>query len=186
MKNKLIVIILFAILPLKAYAIDFHPIIGISSIYTDINDPNFRYTDKFNFAKALSINLGASLSYNNFIVGAATNRLSRRLLNTSEREVKDKNNYKFQSLTEYATDSVFIGYQIKRFQPALFLTNARIEKSLYKNDTLLIKTRQNAILYGASLGYFLTRNIQANLIYIAPNKELYLESGFGLGLNYIF
>lgn len=188
MVNKLITIILFTFISInKAYSLDFHPLIGISSFYTNINDPNFHYTDKFNPIDAATINVGLSLNQNNIILGITTNRLSHHLNNTSQRKVKNnKNGREYQNLTKTQTDSAYIGYQIKRFQPTIFITNANIEKSLYQNDTILSKTRQTAILYGVSLGYFLTKNIEALVIYIAPNKELYLESGFGAGINFIF
>tara|TARA_R110000868_G_scaffold338459_3_gene599207 strand:+ start:701 stop:1255 length:555 start_codon:yes stop_codon:yes gene_type:complete len=184
MKIKLIVIILFTLFPLKAYALSFHPIIGINSIYTNINDPNFHYTDKWNPADITSINTGLSLNHNNFITGISTTRLFHR---PSEREVKsNKSGHSYKNRTTIITDSIYFGYQIKRFQPALFITNARVEKGLYQNNTIIAETNQSAILYGVSLGYFLTKNVEALLIYIAPNKELYLESGLGFGFNYVF
>lgn len=183
--NFYLFILLYLMSTISCFALDYHPIIGINSIYTNINDPNLKYSDKWNpIDNITSINTGLSLNHDNIMLGFTTNRLFNRAV---ERNVKSKKTGReYQNKTKTDVDSIFLGYQIRRWQPALFLANANVEKSLYQNDTLLNRTKQSSILYGVSLGYSLTRHIQASVVYIVPNQEQYLESGFGIGLNYIF
>jgi len=182
---KILISLILLLISAPATALDFHPTIAIYSFYNRINDPNIDYYDDWKpIDNISSINLGLTLSHNNFTIGTTTNRLFNR---TVDRRVKMRQSGKiYDSSMHIITDSVYLSYNVKRWQPSLFLTNARVKRGLYQNDTVIKETKKTAILYGVSLGYFFTKNIQGSLVFVAPNKELFIEGGFGLGVNLFF
>ena len=178
-------IIFSLLLSTNAYSLELHPTISATTIYSQINHPDFEYSDRWNPIKNISsISVGLSLKKDNYILGLTTNRLFHKPVTRSVKSIQYGT--KFKNESNIVTDTAYIGYQINKWQPALFLVNARVEDGLYENGTVISETTKHAIIYGASLGYFLTKNIEALIIYVAPNQELYLESGLGLGISYIF
>lgn len=184
-KIKLITTFIILFLSQDSFALEAHPFIGAYSYYFNSNDPNYKYEDRLSPEGNInSLIAGLAFNQNNLIFGATTNRIINKSVISNIKNKQTGRQYQNSTLT--TIDTFFTGYQIQRWQPRIFISNTNLKKELYQNNILLGKANQSAILYGISLGYFLTKNIQAAIVYVAPNRELYLESGFGLGLNYIF
>jgi len=156
--------------------------LGTSIIKADINDPNFKFVNE----KELdinSLNVGVFNSYKNFTLSIQTNRL----INYSvTRSVVSQNGTMYQNKSKMINDTVLIGYRFDRFIPSMLISNTKLNKSLWYKGNYIAGQTNNTLLYGVNFGYLLTKNINANLFLIAPNKELYLKSAAGISLNYLF
>ena len=156
--------------------------VGTSVNYLNINDKNYQYTD--NELKLSGVNLGASYNFKPIIISVFTNRL---LLQQNSRQViSKKTGNSFENRTRTKAETLMVGYQVKRFIPAVFIANTNVDKALYKNDTLLRKTKQSALLCGANITYIYDKNFTFSTSIIAPNEELGLDSGLVFGVNYNF
>lgn len=171
MRNKLFFIfILFTGCP--AYA-GFQ--VGASTNYLNINDD---YEHSNSFSKP-SLNYGYNYSFKPLVFTLTTNRL----VNQANSEVVRKNGLAYESRTKITVDTLSVGYQINRFIPYVFLTNARVEKSLYYNK-LLGKSDQYSLLCGIGSTYIYNEDFNFNASLIAPNKEQGLEYGVNFSINY--
>lgn len=158
--------------------------LGTSAIYANINDPRYEFVKEYEIA-AKSLTVGYSKAfYNNINLSIQTNRLYNP---TATRSVIDtKTGVTLQNKSKLTTDNLLIGYRFGRFIPAVIVSNIKLDKTLYYKGNFQGKETNHAIVYGLNLGYMLTRHVNTSFIYIAPNKELYLESAFGIGINYLF
>lgn len=171
LKNKLIFIfILFTVCP--AFA-GFQ--IGASTNYLNINDD---YEHNNSFSKP-SLNYGYNYTYKPFVLAVTTNRLFNQ---ANEQEVS-KNGLTFTNKTKITADTLMIGYA-NRLSPFVFLTNAGVDKSLYRDNKFLGKTEQHSLLYGIGLNYSYDKAITFSTAIIAPNKEQGLEYGLNFSINY--
>jgi hypothetical protein len=166
-------IITFLILTTNAQAGAF---VGLASNYLHINE-EYKYK---NTVSKPAFNIGYNYIYKNFVLTATTNRL----LNQSTEKTVTKDGLSFENKTRITADTLMLGYSIKRFTPAVFFTNAGVSKKLYRDNELLGKTEQNAILAGFSITYSYDRDLNFSTAIIAPNQELGLEYGFNFGINY--
>lgn len=156
--------------------------LGTSIIKADINDPNFKFVNK----KELdlnSLNVGLFNSYNNFTLSIQTNRLINYPIT---RSVVSQNGTVYQNKSKMINDTVLIGYRFDRFIPSVLISNTKLNKSLWLNGNFQTKKVNHTLLYGLNFSYLLSKNINANLFVIAPNKELNLKSATGISLNYLF
>ena len=194
MKRNAIKLILISFVSLLSscnivLAKDFSFNIGVSAIYANINDPKYDFVDKYEtvknpFNSIKSINTGITKSFNNLNITIQTNRLINSALT---RNVVDKQTgITLQNKSKITSDTLLVGYRFGRFVPALLVSNTKLEKSLYYKNKFQGNQTNHAILYGLNFGYLLSKNTNVSLIYIAPNKELNLESAIGLGFNYLF
>jgi len=171
------------------FAKDFSVSIGISTIYANVNDPRYDFVNEYESAKdplnlTKSINVGITKSFDKLNITIQTNRLINLPLTRSV--VDKRTGVTLQNKSKIINDTLLIGYRFGRFIPSLLASNAKLNKSLYYKGNFQAKQTNHAILYGVNLGYLLSRNTNVSLIYIAPNKELNLESAFGFGFNYLF
>lgn len=156
--------------------------LGTSIIKSDINDPNFKFVNEKEL-NINSLNVGLFDSYKNFTLSIQTNRL----INYSvTRSVVSQNGTMYQNKSKMINDTVLIGYRLERFIPSVLVSNAKLNKSLWYKGNYIAGQTNNTLLYGVNFGYLLTKNINANLFLIAPNKELNLKSATGISLNYLF
>jgi len=188
---KLSKIILFILLFTNyAYSKNISLVVNSNNYFTKIKDPDYTYTNEYDTLQVRnwlkSVNLGLSLrplDHSPLILTVMTNRFSH---NPISRTVRDRNNTLFQNILDTRSDTAILSYQSNRFVNGVFLSNVRVGKKLvYKNQTVGSET-ENAILYGLNFNYFLTRNLAGSLILIAPNKDLTMKYGVGLGINYNF
>lgn len=158
--------------------------LGTSAIYANINDPNYDFVKEHEIA-AKSLTIGYSKSFsNNISLAIQTNRLYNP---ASTRSVISKSTgATLRNTSKLTTDNFLVGYRFGRFIPAFVVSNVKLDKSLYYKGAFQGSQTNHAIVYGLNLGYMLTRHLNTSFIYIAPNKELYLESAFGIGINYLF
>ena len=80
-------------------------------------------------------------------------------------------------------DTLLIGYA-SRISPFVFITNAGVDKSLYRDNKLLGRTRQYALLYGGGINYSYNKEFTFSTAIIAPNKELGLKYGLNFSIIY--
>jgi hypothetical protein len=168
---------------------DFSFNLGVSAIYANINDPKYDFVNEYETVKnplnsIKSINFGITKSFDNLNITIQTNRFINFPL--TRNVVDKKTGIALQNKSKINSDTLLIGYRFGRFVPALLVSNTKLEKSLYYKGNFQGKQTNYAILYGLNFGYLLSRNTNASLIYISPNKELNLESAIGLGFNYLF
>jgi hypothetical protein len=156
---------------------------GTSLVYTKINDPKYKYSNEYEqLTKLNSINLGYTKEYKRFNISLYSNRLFNKPI---KRKVTYNNNT-FTNETKTVYDAVQIGYRKGRLMPAFFMANTKIKKSLFLGNVELGEEINNIIAYGLSVNYFLEKNIPISLTYIFPNKEVHMEGGLGVGINYLF
>jgi len=151
--------------------------IGLSSTYTNINDPIFNYVDKPNF----SLSVGSTANYNDYLFTVSTNRLLNQV---NKFTVKNNNNLRFRNENKIITDTLQIGLK-RQFTPTVFLSNVSIKKKLYFNDNLEGLEKKTSWVYGIGLLHFFNESSNVNLNLIMPNTELDLEGGFSVGVNYL-
>lgn len=194
MKKNAIKLILISFISLLSscdllLAKDFSFNVGVSAIYANINDPKYDFVNEYETIKdplnsIKSINTGITKSFDNLNVTIQTNRLINFPLTRTV--VDKKTGVTLQNKSKITSDTLLVGYRFGRFVPALLVSNTKLDKSLYYKGNFQGKQTNHTILYGLNFGYLLSRNTNASLIYIAPNKELNLESAIGLGFNYLF
>lgn len=156
--------------------------IGTSIIKANINDTNFKFINE----KELdlnALNVGVFNSYKNLTFSIQTNRL---LNYPVTRSVMSENGAVYQNKSKMINDTVLIGYRLDRFIPSMLISNTRLNKSLWYKGNYIAGQTNHALLYGVNLGYLVTKNVNANLFFIAPNKELFLTNATGISLNYLF
>jgi len=164
--------------------------LGLSYIYTNINDPQYNFVDKYENLKnpkdqLKSISVGLSKFYdNNFNWSISTNRLFSGEI---ERSVKRKSDgLIFENKSKVTIDPFLLGYKVKRFNISLIVANVKASKFLYYNGSLVGYENKSAILPGFNFGYFANKNFIPSFSYILPSKELDLEGALSLNINYIF
>jgi len=194
MKRNVIKLILISFISLLSscdilLAKDFSFNVGVSAIYANINDPKYDFINEYETVKdplnsIKSINTGITKSFDNLNFTIQTNRLINLPLTRSI--IDKRTGVTLQNKSKIISDTLIIGYRFGRFVPALLVSNTKLDKSLYYKGNFQGKQTNHAILYGLNFGYLLSRNTNASLIYITPNKELNLESAIGLGFNYLF
>ena len=155
---------------------------GTSMMYTKINDPVYKYTNELEQAKLTSLTIGYFKEFDNKIsVGAYTNRFLNKGL---KRKVKANATY-YNNETRTKFDAIQIGYRIKRVMPSLFIANTEVDKKLFYNGTLVGRQTNHIYTYGGSINYFVDKKTSVGLTYIAPNEEINMEGGIGLGINFL-
>ena len=156
--------------------------VGTSLMYTKINDPVYKYTNELEQVKLTSVNVGYFKTFNKLSVGAYTNRFLNRSL---KRKVK-ANTTHFINETRTTFDALQFGYIFKRVMPTVFIANTKVDKKLFYQGSLLGRQTNHIFTYGAGLNYFLDKKTIVGLNYIAPNEEINMEGGLGIGINYLF
>jgi hypothetical protein len=164
---------MFFFLSLPAYA-GFQ--VGISTNYLNINDASYERSNSFSKP---SLSYGYNYISKPLVFTLTTNRL----VNQTNSETVRKNGLAFESKTKITADTLSVGYMLNRFIPYVLLTNARVEKSLYR-DKLLGKSDQYSLLYGIGSTYIYNKDFNFNASLIAPNKEQGLECGVNFSINY--
>ena len=149
--------------------------IGVLASYLDIKDDYYSGKDDIR----PSISYGYSYFYKPLVINISTNRL----VNQPNIQNGQKDGLFFESKTKITTDNLSLGYKINRFIPYVFLTNARVEKSLYYNK-FLGKTDQYSLLYGIGTTFIYNKDFNFNASLIAPNKEQKLDYGVSFLINY--
>jgi len=180
-----IILILFFILYSKIlFAKNVNFTIGLSSIYTNINDPNFSFVNKYESLEKINFTTGITKNFDKIYIGLNTNRLGNSFYKRTV--IYNKTGQIFQNKSRITADTLLVGYRYKRIIPAVVFSNVKLEKLLYYNNVLQAKKNNNTILFGLNLSYIINKNINSFIFYIMPNKELYLKNSFGFGINYIF
>ena len=184
MKNiiKLTLTLLFLSSPAFATTLS----VGTTLSFLNINDPDFEYITNRDQLQLSSVSLGLNqrIAKTPFIVSISTNRLLNREIS---REVRSKKNGAiFTNKTKTEADSLTVGYQLGRYIPNIGIANVGVDKSIYYAGKLAGEKQQHAILGIFGLTYIASKDISISSTITLPNKELNLESGVVLGINYNF
>lgn len=185
MANKISVVILWFFLFTNYSLASIKPLISINSFKYGLNDPNYKYLDKYNFINGISsINYGISYFDESYSITISSNRF---LNFYSKSNVENKNNKLLMlSKIKVESDTLNLNYYIDRFSIGSSISNVNVKKQLFYKGNKVGEKENNTFVYSLNTGYFITKNIQTNLNYVLPNKELNLIYGIGIGINYIF
>jgi len=182
---KLIFTLIFFLLYNKIlYAKNFNVNLGLSTFYANIKDPRYTFVNKYESVGNVNFSAGITKTFDKINITLQTNRLGNHYVKRAV--INNKTGKTLQNHSKLTADTLLVGYRYKRIVTAMFLSNIKLEKSLYYNNILQNKSKQNTILTGLNLAYFITKNISSSVFYIMPNKKIYLKDSFGLGINYIF
>lgn len=158
-----------------------HSSLGLSTSYFSENNPFYKTA----FEPKPTITFSHLMDYKNVKIGYSTNRIDNWLTGRKKYEIEFKNGIKGLNKQEVTYDSILVGKQFNRWLPMAFVANTKIDNKLYISSH--VKRKVNTVLlYGANLTYFLNKKVSASLIYIAPNKEIFLGGALSIGLNYNF
>ena len=130
-------------------------------------------------------NINYSLSYGlinakkGFSYSLSTNR-GLEQTNKTTVKINDNNNYGVLK-TKITSDVLTLGYNKKRSIYSINLMN--VKKISKLNET---KIEKNAIMYGLSYSYILTKDIIITATAIAPNHGLGVRSGAILSMGYVW
>jgi len=168
---RIILIILLFILSKNCFASTY---LSIGAVYQKQHDKNFYLQEKI----LPTASIGYFKSIVNFTATIQTNRISNFVNKEFVNSKKDGKAYELKS--RLTADTISIGYKINRFNPSIFFSNVRVEKTISKRRV------NHAILYGASLNYFLNNKMAISTSIVAPNKEIGLSFATLLTINYFF
>lgn len=186
MKILLIIISFFFITEAHGFTYSTH--IGTSLSYLKINDPDYKFVNEYesiNSPEITSLTFGQSFEFENKVVlDLTTNCLFNK--STSRSVISTTNNLTFLNKTKVTTDIISIGKRFKRVVPMIFVSNTKVDKELYYNNNLVGSAINHAWLYGINATYYITKEVSSSIFYIAPNDEMDLEGGLGIGFNYNF
>lgn len=163
--------IIFLILTQNAFAGAF---LTAGAVYSKSTDDSFYMQEK----TSINASYGYFFLASNYTFTISSNRLVNK---TQNQFIQSKTTGKAYELkTRLRADSLLIGYKFKRFNPAIVVSNARLER------TLTARKVNNALLYGLNVNYFIDKNYSISGTYIAPNKEFGLVGAGLLSINYFF
>jgi hypothetical protein len=173
-KTKFMRIILIFLLFFFAKNSFANPYLSVGAVYQKQNDKSFYLKEKI----LPTASIGYFTNIKNLTATIQTNRIS----NFSNKEfIKNKIDGKAYELKSRLTaDTVSIGYKFGKFNPAFFISNVKLEKTITKRKI------NHALIYGLNLNYFCGKNIAVATAIVAPNDELGLAIAGLLSLNYFF
>lgn len=180
---KKILLILFFLFPKISFAnISYN--IGTSLSFLNISD-KYQYLHQSDQFQLTSLTTGINYNQNKnpIIFSATTNRLLNR---PSIREVIDNKNNKFINKTKIVADTFLISYVYKNISTGLFISNVNLQKSIFYKGNLAGHKTNNIIATGLNINYFFDKNIYSSASILTPKKEIGLNSGLIVGLNYKF
>lgn len=163
------------------------PSIGTSISILNINDSDFNYTSDKDQLQISSINTGflASEDDTPFVFGLYTNRLIYN--RPSVRTVKSKADGQiYTNKVKSKVDTALIGYRYKKYIPAVFISNADVEKSVHDGGQEIGFKSNNTILYGLNLTYLYNKDFNGSVAILAPNEDLDIDAGVVFSINYNF
>jgi hypothetical protein len=162
--------------------------IGTSFIYSNINDDNYEFVNKYEEIKNPSfsgLNYGFTTEYKKLVIDISSNRLTN--LDISRSVIHNKTRQTFLNKTKTTFDSLSIGTKFyDRIVGSVFLANTKINKRIYQDRSLLGKEVKHSILYGINFNYFVTRETSVSVLAIAPDQEFNLKFSLGFGVNFYF
>ena len=141
----------------------------------NVVDENLSVPSQINY----SLSYGVINAKKGFSYSLATNR---GLEQTNKTTVKINANNSYGALkTKITSDVLTLGYNKKRSIYSINLMN--VKKISKLNET---KIEKNAIMYGLSYSYILTKDIIITATAIAPNHGLGVRSGGILTMGYVW
>jgi len=155
--------------------------IGLSTSYLKENNKAF----KTEYEPEPTITFTHLFDYKGNKLGYSTNRIDNWLSGRNKQDIKLNNGVRAMREQMITYDSLLVGKQFNRLIPMLYLANTTIDNKFIINNNVKKKVN-HVFLYGANLSYLINKQVSASVVYIAPNQEIGIESGFSIGLNYNF
>lgn len=168
---RIILIILLFFFAKNSFA---NPYLSLGAVYQKQTDKSFYLKEKI----LPTASIGYFTNIKNLTATIQTNRISNFVNKEFIKNKKDGKAYELKS--RLTADTVSIGYKFGKFNPAFFISNVKIEKTITKRKI------NHAIIFGLNLNYFYDKNIAVATAIVAPNDELGLIVAGLLSLNYFF
>jgi hypothetical protein len=168
---KIILIILLFFLSKNSFA---NPYLSVGTVYQKQNDKSFYLKEKI----LPTASIGYFTNIKNLTATIQTNRISNFVNKEFIKNKKDGKAYELKS--RLTADTMSIGYKFGKFNPAIFISNVKLEKTITKRKI------NHALIYGLNFNYFYAKNIGVATAIVAPNDELGLAIAGLLSLNYFF
>lgn len=151
-----------------------NPYLSGGVVYQKSHDKSFYLQKKV----SPILSAGYFTTFKNITASVQTNRISNFV---QKDYVKSKQNGKAYELKSRLTaDSVSLGYKFGKINPALVLSNVRLERTLNSRKI------NHSLIYSLNVNYFFNKNISVATALVAPNRELGLTSAGLISLNYFF
>lgn len=147
--------------------------IGIDKI--NVVDENLSVPSDINY----SLSYGLINAKKGFSYSITTNR-GLEQVNKSTVRINSNNSYAILK-TKVTSDVLTLGYNKKRSIYSFNLMNVKKISKLHET-----KTEKNAIMYGLSYSYILTKDIIVTATAIAPNHGMGVRSGGILTIGYVW
>jgi hypothetical protein len=168
---RIILIFLLFFLSKNSFA---NPYLTVGAVYQKQDDKSFYLKEKI----LPTASIGYFTNIKNLTGTIQTNRISNFV---NKEFIKNKIDGKAYELKSRLTaDTISFGYKFGKFNPAIFISNVKLQKTITKRKI------NHAILFGLNLNYFYSKNISVVTAIVAPNKELGLTVAGLLSLNYFF
>jgi len=151
-----------------------NPYLSLGAVYQKQNDKSFYLKEKI----LPTASIGYFTNIKNLTATIQTNRIANFVNKEFIKNKKDGKAYELKS--RLTADSLSIGYKFGKFNPAFFISNVRLEKTITKRKI------NHAIIFGLNLNYFCSKNVSVATAIVAPNYELGLTIAGLLSLNYFF
>jgi len=168
---RIILIILLFFFAKNSFA---NTYLSVGAVYQKQNDKSFYLKEKI----LPTASIGYFTDIKNLNAAIQTNRISNFVNKEFVQNKKDGKAYELKS--RLTSDTVSIGYKFGKFNPAIFISNVKLEKTITKRKI------NHGIIFGLNLNYFYAKNIAVATAIVAPNDELGLTVAGLLSLNYFF
>jgi hypothetical protein len=151
-----------------------NPYLSVGAVYQKQTDKSFYLKEKI----LPTASIGYFTNIKNLTATIQTNRISNFVNKEFVQNKKDGKAYELKS--RLTSDTMSIGYKFGKFNPAFFISNVKLEKTITKRKI------NHAIIFGLNLNYFCSKNVSVATAIVAPNDELGLTIAGLLSLNYFF
>lgn len=148
--------------------------INFGAMYLKQHDKSFEIKNKL----VPTASIGYFIKLNNISVSAQTNRIFNLVNKEFVRNKKNNQIYELKSRT--TVDSLATGYFFKNINPAIFISNVRLEQTINQRQI------KHSFIFGLNINYFFAKNISVASAIVAPNKKLGLTTAGLLTFNYFF
>ncbi len=168
----IITFVILLLLSANAIASDYSSI-GIGTSYFKENQDDY----KTEYEPRVTINFTHIADFKKKVaIGYSTNRPERLIADRRTNNIRLKNGTSGINQQKITTDTLLVGKRFGRWLPMANLTNARVDnKFIINND---VKRKINtALLYGASVTYFINEEYSTSLAYVKGNEELGIDFG---------
>jgi hypothetical protein len=170
---KYIVIFAILILITTTSCTSGYSTIGIGTSYFKENQDDY----KTDYEPRATVNFTHIAEFKKKVaIGYSTNRPEHLISDRNTYNITLKNGIKAINQQKVTTDTLLVGKRFGRWLPMANLTNARVDNKFIINNNVKRKIN-TALLYGASVTYFINEEYSTSLAYVLGNEELGIDYG---------